>query len=195
MLSTSVCPSVRLPARWKNQATQGGTGPASSSRADEDPVVCGRPPHWGAPPSLSSLSREAHWPLRDLPQACSDRRTGMSHPAARRQGGQERCHEGRGAGSRVAAPLPPLPPASPPRAAQPPGRGQCSAAGTPRGGPLRMGRYSVIWPAKRPGGERKMPRGEDIQKQKTGLGFEGKGRKFSGFSCTSLSPPSTASSN
>lgn len=169
--------------------TQGGTGLASSSRADKDPVVCGWPLRWGDPPSLSSPSREAHRPLQALPQACNDGRTGMSHPAARRQGGQERCREGRGTGSRVVAPLPPPPPASPPRAAQPPGRGRCSAAGTPWGAPLRMGQYSVIWLAKRPGGERKMPRGEDVQKQKTGLGFEGKGRKFSGFSCTSLFPP------
>lgn len=54
---------------------------------------------------------------------------------------------------------------------------------------------SAIWLAKRPGGEKKMPRGEDVQKQKPCLGFEGKGRKFSGFMCTSFSPPSKASSN
>lgn len=41
----------------------------------------------------------------------------------------------------------------------------------------------------------KFPGGEDVQRQKTGLGFEGKGRKFSSFSCTSFSPPSRASSN
>lgn len=85
-----------------------------------------------------------------------------------------------------------LPPA---KGCPPPGRGQALAAGTP-GGSRGKGGMALLLGWQRDEVERGKCLGEiDVQKQKTALGFEGKGRKFSAFSCTSFSPPSTASSN
>lgn len=65
----------------------------------------------------------------------------------------------------------------------------------PFGAPLGTGHDSVVWLAKTPGGKRKMPRIENVQRLKMGLDFKGKGRKFNGFSCMSLSPLPMASNN